>query len=204
MKYMNIINQFSLLCLTLFISSWSFSQSVFNVAVTNFEFTTNTLTIDVGDTVRWTNVSGTHNVDGTLATYPSNPVAFSNPADGSGTWVFDVVFTVAGTYQYECGIHGSNMPGTITVNSTSEISENEIEGVLIYPNPAQASFSVEYLIGIESIEIYDLKGQQVLKLAGNSQRLILVDSYNLAAGSYTYIINDVNGKFLHGSMVINP
>ena len=201
---MNTTRLLTLFCFTLLVSSWSFSQSVFDVAVTNFEFTPNTLTIDVGDTVRWTNVSGTHNVDGTLASYPSNPVAFSNPADGSGTWVFDVVFTVAGTYQYECGIHGPNMPGTITVNSTAAISENEKEGVLIYPNPAQASFSVEYVEGIESIEIYDLNGQQVLKLAGNSQRLILVDSHDLAAGSYTYIINDVNGKFLHGSMVINP
>ena len=203
MKSMKTIRQFSLFCLTLFVSSWSFSQSVFDVQVSDFAFTPNAITINAGDTVRWTNVSGTHNVDGTATTYPSNPMPFSNPSDGSGAWVFDVVFTIAGSYQYQCGFHAS-MLGTITVNSTAAISENEIESVLIYPNPAQASFTVEHKEKIESIELYDLEGKRVLKLSANSQHIIIVDSHKLAAGTYSYIINDVNGKLLHGSVVIEP
>ena len=203
MKSTNTIRQFSLFCLTLFVSSWSFGQSVFDIQVTNFQFTPSALTIDVGDTVRWTNVTGTHNVDGTTTTYPSNPMPFSNPSDGSGAWVFDVVFTIAGTYQYQCGFHAS-MLGTITVNSTAAISENEIESVLIYPNPAQASFTVAHKEKIESIELYDLDGQRVLKLSGNSQHTVIVDSHKLAAGTYSYIINDVSGKLLYGSVVIEP
>ncbi len=183
-----LLYPFSLFCLTLFVSSWSFGQSVFNVAVTNFEFTPSALTIEVGDTVRWTNVSGTHNVDGTIASYPSNPVGFANPADGSGTWVFDVVFTVPGTYQYECGVHGPNMPGSITVNSTTDISEIESDGVLIYPNPTKTSFTIEHKKGIESIEIFNLNGKRVLQLTGNSLKTITIDSNALDAGVYTYAI----------------
>ena len=203
MKSMKTIRQFFLFCLTLFVSSWSFSQSVFDVQVSDFAFTPNAITINAGDTVRWTNVSGTHNVDGTATTYPSNPMPFSNPSDGSGAWVFDVVFTIAGSYQYECGFH-ANMLGTITVNPPAAISENEIESVLIYPNPAQAAFTVEHKEKIESIELYDLEGKRVLKLSANSQHIIIVDSHKLAAGTYSYIINDVNGNLLHGSVVIEP
>ena len=203
MKSMKTIRQFSLFCLALFISSWSFGQSVFDVQVTNFQFTPSALTVNVGDTVRWSNVSGTHNVDGSTTTFPSNPMAFSNPTGGSGAWVFDVVFTIAGSYQYQCGFHAS-MLGAITVDPPVAISENQIESVLIYPNPAQGSFRVEHKEKIESIELYDLEGKRVLKLNGNSQYLIIVDSHKLAAGTYSYIINDVNGKLLRGSVVIEP
>ena len=202
MKSMKTIRQFSLFCLALFISSWSFGQSVFDVQVTNFQFTPSALTVNVGDTVRWSNVSGTHNVNGTTTTFPSNPMAFSNPTDGSGAWVFDVVFTIAGSYQYQCGVHGAGMPGTITVDPPAAISEYEIEGVLIYPNPAQAAFRVKHKEIIESIELYDLEGKRVVKLSGNSQHVVIVDSHKLAAG--TYIIKDVNGKLLRGSVVIEP
>jgi plastocyanin len=203
MKTTNTIRHFFLFCLTLFVSSWSFGQSVFDIQVSDFAFTPNAITINAGDTVRWTNVSGTHNVDGSTTTYPSNPMPFSNPSDGSGAWVFDVVFTIAGTYQYQCGFHAS-MLGTITVNSTAAISENEIEGVRIYPNPARADFTVVHKEKIESIELYDMEGQRVVKLNGNSQYSVIVDSHKLAAGTYSYIINDVNGKLLHGSVLIEP
>jgi hypothetical protein len=76
--------------------------------------------------------------------------------------------------------------------------------VLIYPNPAQASFTVEHKEKIESIEMYDLEGQAVLKLNGNSQYTVIVDSHKLSAGTYSYIVNDVNGKLLRGSVVIEP
>jgi hypothetical protein len=130
-------------------------------------------------------------------------MAFSNPTGGSGAWVFDVVFTIAGSYQYQCGFHVS-MLGAITVDPPVAISENQIESVLIYPNPAQGSFRVEHKEKIQSLELYDLEGKRVLKLNGNSQYLIIVDSHKLAAGTYSYIINDVNGKLLRGSVVIEP
>jgi plastocyanin len=51
----------SMLILIIF-SATSFSQNLFVVELANFMFTPSTLTIEVGDTVKWTNVSGTHNV----------------------------------------------------------------------------------------------------------------------------------------------
>jgi len=87
-----------------------------SVSVTNDQFTAADVTIAVGGTVTWTWSSGgvTHNVtfedSGTLGSGSGNK--------SSGT--FAKTFNVsAGTYRYECTIHGSGfnvgMVGTVTV-----------------------------------------------------------------------------------------
>jgi len=48
--------------LLLFLAGSAYSQSLHVVVLTNNIFTPNTLTITVGDTVRWINEQGFHNV----------------------------------------------------------------------------------------------------------------------------------------------
>ncbi len=67
-------------------------------------------TVAVGGTVTW-NWSGTstHNVSSTGApTFTGSP---NRSASGS----YGFVFNTPGTYQYECGIHGASMAGTVVV-----------------------------------------------------------------------------------------
>lgn len=76
-------------------------------------FTPVTRTVSTGATVTWQNQDGiVHNV-----TSSSGPAAFSSGSVGaSGT--FAQTFTVAGTYEYYCTIHGapgSGMHGTVVV-----------------------------------------------------------------------------------------
>ena len=74
------------------------------------------LTISLGDTVEFTNVGGFHNVNATLSTYPNNPQGFGN-AVSSSSWSFQHIFSIAGTYNYQCDPHvGMGMTGTIIVN----------------------------------------------------------------------------------------
>jgi plastocyanin/DNA/RNA endonuclease YhcR with UshA esterase domain len=87
-----------------------------NVSVT-MSFTPSTLTIDQGDTVTWTQMSGTHNVNGSQSTFPGNPASFGSGAAAGGTWTYSYVFSNPGTYTYQCDPHASFMIGTITVNS---------------------------------------------------------------------------------------
>ncbi|MBM3433256.1 MAG: T9SS type A sorting domain-containing protein [Bacteroidetes bacterium] len=75
------------------------------------------LTVALGDTVTWTQVSGAHNVNGSLATFPSNPAGFTSGAVAGGTWTFSHQFTVAGVYNYQCDPHIPAMVGTVTVTS---------------------------------------------------------------------------------------
>jgi plastocyanin len=79
-------------------------------------FTPADITINPGETVRWTNTGGFHNVNGDKATFPDNPESFGNDAPSSDAWMYDFTFFTEGVYQYQCDPHaGQNMKGSITV-----------------------------------------------------------------------------------------
>lgn len=85
------------------------------VDVKDFAFTPKDITINVGETVRWSNTGGHHNVNGSKTTFPSNPESFSNGPTSSSAWTFDFTFNISGVYNYQCDAHSSNMKGTVTV-----------------------------------------------------------------------------------------
>ena len=74
-------------------------------AGSGYKFTTSTLHIKKGDTVRWSwSGSVPHNVSGPgFKSKTATKVSFSR------------TFTKAGTYHYFCEIHGPQMSGTIVV-----------------------------------------------------------------------------------------
>jgi predicted lipoprotein with Yx(FWY)xxD motif/plastocyanin len=89
-------------------------QASHDINVANYAFTPDEITVTVGDTVTWTNTQGTHNVNGTKTTFPSNPESFGNTV-GSG-WIFSHVFSIPGTYDYHCDPHASfGMVGKVIV-----------------------------------------------------------------------------------------
>ena len=93
-------------------------QTPHDINVANYSFTPDELTITVGDTVIWTNTEGTHNVNGRQTTFPANPESFGNTV-GPG-WVFSHVFTIPGTYNYQCDPHASlGMVGKVIVEEES-------------------------------------------------------------------------------------
>jgi plastocyanin len=109
-RYCALISALALIALNLN------AQTTYNVAVTSNEFTPSQLTINVGDKVIWTNTQGSHNVNGTKATFSSNPLSFGNSV-GSG-WTYEFTFTTAGTYDYQCDPHASmGMVGKVIVNA---------------------------------------------------------------------------------------
>lgn len=86
------------------------------VIVSSNVFTPADITINVGETVEWTNTGGNHNVNGSLATFPSNPEGFYSGAASSDAWSFSFTFNLPGIYQYQCDPHASlGMIGRITV-----------------------------------------------------------------------------------------
>jgi plastocyanin len=97
-----------------------------DVAIQNFQFTGQHLTIQLGDTVRWTNMDGTTHsaTEGTDFVLNGNE-AFHHPfPPGSppASTTFDAAFLAAyprvgNRYDYFCVPHGSAMTGSITVYS---------------------------------------------------------------------------------------
>lgn len=93
-----------------------FGPASHHITVSNGKFTPKEQTISVGDTVIWTNIEGSHNVNGTQATFPSNPESFGNSVGPD--WTYKYVFNTAGTYDYHCDPHAAfGMVGKIIVES---------------------------------------------------------------------------------------
>ena len=93
----------------------------YTVEVSSNVFTPADITINVGESVRWINTGGSHNVNGSLATYPDNPEGFGNGGASSAAWVYDFTFTIPGLYDYQCDPHvGFGMVGTVMVMGDSE------------------------------------------------------------------------------------
>ena len=82
-----------------------------DVNVVNFAFSPRNLTIQAGDTVRWTNQGGVHNV-------VADDGSFGNELSSAG-WIFEVTFDEAGENPYFCEAHGgpdgSGMSGLVSV-----------------------------------------------------------------------------------------
>ncbi|MFN0278182.1 MAG: plastocyanin/azurin family copper-binding protein [Pyrinomonadaceae bacterium] len=82
-----------------------------DVSISGFAFNPANLTINVGDTVRWTNNDfATH-------TATSNTSVWNSGFLSNGQ-TFSFTFTGAGTFPYFCGVHPS-MTASITVNGSS-------------------------------------------------------------------------------------
>jgi len=101
------------------------AQTSYTVNSGNFYYTPQILTVNVGDTVHWVNDGGFHNVNFDINTMTG--ISYNNPESFSSTPTNDVdmyshVFTIAGTYEYDCsvGSHAANgMTGTVMVNNNS-------------------------------------------------------------------------------------
>ncbi|MCW1971127.1 MAG: CHRD domain-containing protein [Anaerolineae bacterium] len=80
-----------------------------SVDIQNFAFSPGEISVNVGDTVVWTNKDGPrHNV-----TFKDNGLPSSTNLSNGGT--FSHTFTSAGTFEYFCSLH-SGMTGKVVVN----------------------------------------------------------------------------------------
>jgi len=87
------------------------AKSTHTVIAKGIVFEPKNLSINVGDTVKWINKEGVHNVNGNDE---NNPEKFGNKV-GSG-WTYSFTFTKPGTYKYHCDPHKSaGMGGVIKV-----------------------------------------------------------------------------------------
>ena len=79
----------------------------------NIAFTPGTITISVGTTITWTNKD---NVIHTVTSgTPGNASGFFNSGNMSQGATFTYTFDTAGTYEYYCIPHSSNMTATVIV-----------------------------------------------------------------------------------------
>ena len=209
MKTMFTLRIFRNLILTgalLYLSMSLTGQTSHSVTVSNYSFSPKNLTITAGDEVVWANTSGNHNVDGELATFPSNPVSFGNSV-GTG-WTYKFTFDTPGTYNYQCDPHaGMGMVGQVIVmpkTTTSAKLFTANDNVLLFPNPATQFIQLQTPPSfgtVKFVKIYSITGSLVLQkeLSSDleSQR---INVSNLKSGIYLIEINssanNITFKFL--------
>jgi plastocyanin len=117
-----------------------------NVAVggASLVFTPSVVHIHPGDTVVWTNAGGYHSIaadDGSFSIAPAYP-----------PWSLSHTFNTAGTFKYECTVHGAyyGMTGSVIVDAPSGQP-----GTLRF---SQASFSAGEAAGTATITVQRING----------------------------------------------
>lgn len=188
-------------CASCFILSIQ-AQSFHTINSGNFYYTPSNLSINVGDTVQWINDGGLHNVNALNSSITGasfdNPESFiSSPTDDN--ILFTKVFTVSGTYEYDCsvGSHAINgMVGTVVVNpatnSSALTTQKEISDLDVFYRSGRKQIQVEFTLNETAdnaiLQVHDYKGQNVgsqnlYAESGDNIHLIDVKS-NISTGIY--------------------
>jgi len=168
---------------------------IWGVAVTNFQFTPPNLTVTQGDTVIWTNAQGTHSVH-----YLGSPAGLFGNSAGAAPWIYSFAFNVsAGVYNYDCGVHGTSMSGSITVQTPSAVGAHneavtkDFELGQNFPNPFNSRTNLQFSVPYETnlkITVWDVLGKQAaVAFAGRvsaGQHVVNFDAGELTAGLYYY------------------
>ena len=141
------MNKFLLLLCSICYLSLNATNHIVNTV--GMSFSPSSLTIDIGDTVTWHNTGGSHNINATQSTFPNNPEGFGNTVGIA--WTFQWIFTIAGTYDYQCDPHAPGMSGVIIVNALAQPLTND----LFISEYAEGSSYNKY------IEIYNGTGYSV-------------------------------------------
>lgn len=163
------------------------AQTTHFVTASGMSFTPNNLTIDLGDSVSFTNTSGTHNVNGTQATFASNPASFGN-ALGTG-WTYGFKFTIEGTYSYKCDAH-VGMTGTITVVDPNSIDEKSTISYTMFPNPTSNLLTIKIdqtttvSNGEISVVLRDITGKEIMRTNTAQNHRFQLSLENLVSGIY--------------------
>jgi len=199
---------FPTMILAFLLPSMSQAQTLVDVQTSGTTFSPAAITIDVGDTVRWTNTGGSHNVNGTQATYPANPESFGNSV-GTG-WVFEHVFTIPGSYTYQCDPHVElGMKGTVTVTGPSATADKTVPEKLIksvFPSPAATGQVTVELAKDPApgtvLVVFDLNGTELARISSLTGRQATLDTTGWAKGLYYFQLRSGNDAMETGSIVV--
>jgi plastocyanin len=152
------------------------------------------LTIEVGDTVRWTWTDPNHTVENVPG---SSVETFDSGFFGPIGSQFSYTFTVVGLNDYFCGIHGAgNMSGTITVQNSLGIDDDKLNSFKILSNPANTYLNIQLAKPTSNlnISIYDLIGKKVLIPNFNNTDKLTIDINSLRSGLYLITLETDNSK----------
>jgi len=172
------------------------NYSATTIQAGGFSFTPNSVTVNVGDTINFVWINGTHTT--TSVSVPANAVAWDAPLDNIHT-SFTYVVMAPGTYNFQCNFHVlMGMTGTIIVNPTGIIPvsgsvPDKFSLKQNYPNPFNPVTTIKFDIAKNSavkLRLFNVQGEEATTLVS---RELQPGSYsvdwnasNYASGIYYY------------------
>lgn len=181
-------------------TTWNVTVGGSTIGGTSPYYSPQNLTINVGDIVRWSNVSGTHNVNGNQSLFPGNPQSFSSGNAASGGWNYQFTFTLPGTYNYHCTQpgHSATQFGSITVvDPGTGIAgvEEAGAGVRVFPSPATDLLTIEAEgLTLRQVAIIGLNGEVVASAGVQQAGPVFLDVSGLPAANYFVLFTDADGR----------
>lgn len=134
----------------LFFCTHQVTATTTTVTISNFQFSPNTVTINVGDTIEWVN---------------NDPFAHTTSSDQSGLWdktlapgdVFTRIFNDQGSFSYRCTFHPS-MTATVVVQPSvptciaPQVLQNN---VCVTPPPTATIVRMQTSLGLIDMRLFD-------------------------------------------------
>ncbi len=199
------MSRFVIVVVAVVLLSLAASATVHTITANGTSFTPQFITIALGDTVRWTNTGGTHNV-----VHAGNPVLFTSgqpAAPNSPTWPYSFSgFPSAGFYDYFCQPHaGFGMAGMITVEQLDAPEVNgpvatELALLQNYPNPFNPETQISFNLPTTShanLTVFNVLGEQVRTLVdgtlSSGEHVVAFNGSGLGAGIYFYRLETPQG-----------
>jgi plastocyanin len=178
-------------------------------------FTPDTVNVNAGESVTWTNAGGFHNVRFEDNSFAQPPFVSSDP------WSVTRSFGTAGTFRYFCDVHrGAGMTGTVNVSAQQPTTEpaggspDTSAQAVSKPTPAagqcasQRRFTIR-LRGLQRASVKsaraDFNGKQIPVrrevVDGLRRHTAVIDMRGLPRGAYTVAITvtTTSGRVLRGT-----
>jgi len=178
-----------LFILSLFITTISAQQTYDLPWTTNGSSANQQLSIDVGDTVRWTWDSMGHNL---VQLNGETEPGFGEGYVQSPGHQYSHTFTTVGAHDYHCGPHPNSMYGTITVNESSASTEEvSVLSISLYPNPSSDYVKIisSDLSETAKINVFDVLGKLTFSDLTDDINNYSLDVSNLKSGIYFITIS---------------
>jgi plastocyanin len=168
------------------------SQNSYTINTSGNTFSPSSLTINIGDTVNWNNTAGFHNINANLVDFPSNPEGFGNAVAGPG-WSFQWIFSLPGTYNYQCDPHAPGMSGIVIVNNPlcpPSVTLSSINATSIVSNDGSISVNFQAsAIGPFNYTLFD-NNSSVIQQFNNEPSPSFIFS-SVSSGNYFIFVEDL-------------
>jgi hypothetical protein len=151
------------------------------------------LTIEIGDTVKWTWTSANHTVTSDLGSTETFDSGSLGPIGSTFQWTF----TEVGTNPYFCDIHGpASMSGTITVQNSLGIDDNTLSNFKLYPNPSNSILKLEFpsYVTEGKVTVFDVLGKEFIMKSFNTTNSLEINTSIWSQGIYLIKVQSGNSS----------